>query len=110
MRSARTPDIVVDANQGWPTPKYAIQILERMREYGIRYAEQPVEGLRQMAAGGSRDDCADHGRRERVDATGRARDRRTAGRGHDLALHDQAWRTVEGEEGRAPSPRRRACR
>lgn len=43
------PDIVVDANQGWPTPKYAIQILERMREYGIRYAEQPVEGLRQMA-------------------------------------------------------------
>ncbi len=43
------PDIVVDANQGWPTPKYAIEIVERMREYRIRYAEQPVEGLRQMA-------------------------------------------------------------
>jgi muconate cycloisomerase len=42
-------DIVVDANQGWPTPKYAIGILERLREYGIRYAEQPVEGLRRMA-------------------------------------------------------------
>jgi len=43
------PDIVVDANQGWPNPKYAIAILERLREHEIRYAEQPVEGLRQMA-------------------------------------------------------------
>ncbi len=43
------PDIVVDANQGWPTPKHALEILERMREHRIRYAEQPVEGLRQMA-------------------------------------------------------------
>jgi muconate cycloisomerase len=43
------PDIVVDANQGWPTPKYAIGILEQLREYRIRYAEQPVEGLRRMA-------------------------------------------------------------
>jgi muconate cycloisomerase len=43
------PDIVVDANQGWPTPKYAIGILEQMRESRIRYAEQPVEGLRRMA-------------------------------------------------------------
>jgi muconate cycloisomerase len=42
-------DIVVDANQGWPTPKYAIEILRRMQEHGIRYAEQPVEGLAQMA-------------------------------------------------------------
>lgn len=42
-------DIVVDANQGWPTPKYAIGIIERMQEHRIRYAEQPVEGLRQMA-------------------------------------------------------------
>jgi muconate cycloisomerase len=42
-------DIVVDANQGWPTPKHAIAILNRMQEYGIRYAEQPVEGLAQMA-------------------------------------------------------------
>ena len=32
-RSAPDPDIVVDANQGWPTPKYAIGILARMEEY-----------------------------------------------------------------------------
>jgi muconate cycloisomerase len=42
-------DIVVDANQGWPTPKHAIAILRRMEEYRIRYAEQPVEGLARMA-------------------------------------------------------------
>jgi muconate cycloisomerase len=42
-------DIVVDANQGWPTPKYAIAILRQMEEVGIRYAEQPVEGLARMA-------------------------------------------------------------
>ena len=42
-------DIVVDANQGWPTPKYAVGILRRMAEQGIRYAEQPVEGLARMA-------------------------------------------------------------
>ena len=42
-------DIVVDANQGWPTPKYAVGILRQMQEEKIRYAEQPVEGLRRMA-------------------------------------------------------------
>jgi muconate cycloisomerase len=42
-------DIVVDANQGWPTPKYAIGVLRQMQEYRIRYAEQPVEGLARMA-------------------------------------------------------------
>ena len=42
-------DIVVDANQGWPTPKYAVSVLRNMEEQGIRYAEQPVEGLRRMA-------------------------------------------------------------
>lgn len=42
-------DIVVDANQGWPTPKYAIRILDRIEEFGIRYAEQPVEGVARMA-------------------------------------------------------------
>lgn len=42
-------DIVVDANQGWPTPKHAIAVLRRMEEYGIRYAEQPVEGIARMA-------------------------------------------------------------
>ena len=43
------PDIVVDANQGWPTPKHAIAILRRLEELGIRYAEQPVEGIDRMA-------------------------------------------------------------
>jgi muconate cycloisomerase len=42
-------DIVVDANQGWPTPKHAIGVLRKMQEYGIRYAEQPVEGIARMA-------------------------------------------------------------
>jgi muconate cycloisomerase len=42
-------DIVVDANQGWPTPKYAVGILRQMEQEGIRYAEQPVEGLHRMA-------------------------------------------------------------
>jgi muconate cycloisomerase len=42
-------DIVVDANQGWPTPKHAITILRRMEEHQIRYAEQPVEGITRMA-------------------------------------------------------------
>jgi muconate cycloisomerase len=42
-------DIVVDANQGWPTPKHAIAVLRRMEEHRIRYAEQPVEGIPRMA-------------------------------------------------------------
>jgi muconate cycloisomerase len=42
-------EIVVDANQGYPTPKLAIQTLRRIEEYQIRYAEQPVEGLQAMA-------------------------------------------------------------
>jgi muconate cycloisomerase len=42
-------EIVVDANQGYATPKLAIQTLRRIEEYRIRYAEQPVEGLEAMA-------------------------------------------------------------
>lgn len=42
-------DIVVDANQGYATPKLAIGTLRRIEEYRIRYAEQPVEGLHAMA-------------------------------------------------------------
>ena len=51
IRSAVGPDvdIVVDANQGWPTPKHAIGILRKMEVFGIRYAEQPVQGLSAMA-------------------------------------------------------------
>jgi muconate cycloisomerase len=41
--------ITVDANQAWPTPKHAIRILRRIEEYDIRFAEQPVEGLRRLA-------------------------------------------------------------
>lgn len=42
-------DIVVDANQGYATPKIAIDVLRRIADHGVRYAEQPVEGLRSMA-------------------------------------------------------------
>jgi muconate cycloisomerase len=42
-------DIVVDANQGWPTPKVAIRVIRAMEEYGVRYVEQPVDGLAGMA-------------------------------------------------------------
>jgi muconate cycloisomerase len=42
-------EIVVDANQGYPTAKVAIRTLRRLEEQGIRYVEQPVEGLRQLA-------------------------------------------------------------
>ena len=42
-------DIVVDANQGWPTPKAAIRVIRIMEEYGVRYVEQPVDGLTGMA-------------------------------------------------------------
>jgi muconate cycloisomerase len=42
-------DIVVDANQGWPTPKVAIRVIRAMEEYGVRYVEQPVDGLAAMA-------------------------------------------------------------
>ena len=42
-------DITVDANQGYPSPKIAIQTIERMCDYGISVAEQPVEGMDGMA-------------------------------------------------------------
>lgn len=39
----------VDANQGYPTPKVAVQTIKSMEEYNIRYMEQPVEGIDMMA-------------------------------------------------------------
>jgi muconate cycloisomerase len=42
-------EITVDANQGYPSPKMAIQAIRQMCEYGISMAEQPVEGLDAMA-------------------------------------------------------------
>ena len=34
--------IGVDANGGWPTPQIAIETIERLREFDIRFVEQPV--------------------------------------------------------------------
>jgi muconate cycloisomerase len=42
-------EIIVDANQGYSTPKLAIETLKQLSDFGVRYAEQPVEGLRAMA-------------------------------------------------------------
>ncbi|MET0500923.1 MAG: enolase C-terminal domain-like protein [Candidatus Binatia bacterium] len=51
MRDALGADIkiCVDANQGYPTPKIAVQITRAMAEYDLLYMEQPVEGIDQMA-------------------------------------------------------------
>jgi muconate cycloisomerase len=42
-------DLCVDANQGYATPHEAIRTIRRMEPFGIRYAEQPVEGIDRMA-------------------------------------------------------------
>ncbi|MEK7783175.1 MAG: enolase C-terminal domain-like protein [Candidatus Binatota bacterium] len=51
IRKAVGPDIhiAVDANQGYSTPKVAVDTIKAMEEYGIRYMEQPVEGIDAMA-------------------------------------------------------------
>jgi muconate cycloisomerase len=41
--------ICVDANQGYPTPKVAAQVIKAMAQYDLLYMEQPVEGIDQMA-------------------------------------------------------------
>ena len=41
--------ICVDANQGYPTPKIAVQVIKAMAEYDLLYMEQPVEGIDPMA-------------------------------------------------------------
>jgi muconate cycloisomerase len=41
--------ICVDANQGYPTAKVAIQVTNAMAEYDLLYMEQPVEGIDRMA-------------------------------------------------------------
>ncbi|MGE0875875.1 MAG: mandelate racemase/muconate lactonizing enzyme family protein [Burkholderiales bacterium] len=43
------PRIRVDANQGYRTWREAASAIRRMTEYGISYAEQPVDGIRAMA-------------------------------------------------------------
>jgi len=41
--------ICVDANQGYSSPKLAVQVIKAMAEYDLLYIEQPVEGMEQMA-------------------------------------------------------------
>jgi muconate cycloisomerase len=51
IRAAVGPDIkiCVDANQGYTSPKLAVQITKAMAEYDLLYMEQPVEGIDRMA-------------------------------------------------------------
>jgi muconate cycloisomerase len=42
-------ELCVDANQGYSSPGEAIQTIKAMECYGLKYAEQPVEGIRRMA-------------------------------------------------------------
>ncbi len=42
-------DLCVDANCGYRTPGEAIRIIRRMEPYGLRYVEQPVEGIARLA-------------------------------------------------------------
>jgi muconate cycloisomerase len=51
MRKALGPEIkiCVDANQGYATPKIAVQVTKAMAEYDLLYMEQPVEGIDRMA-------------------------------------------------------------
>jgi muconate cycloisomerase len=51
IRNALGPEIqiTVDANQGYATPKIAVQTIQAMEPYGIHFMEQPVEGIDEMA-------------------------------------------------------------
>jgi muconate cycloisomerase len=42
-------EIYVDANMGWPDPKTAVRVIERLDEHHISFVEQPVEGIDRMA-------------------------------------------------------------
>ena len=42
-------DLCVDANRGYETPRDAIRIIRAMEKFGLKYAEQPVEGIDRMA-------------------------------------------------------------
>lgn len=42
-------DLCVDANQGYSSPAEAIKVIRAMEPAGIKYVEQPVEGLGAMA-------------------------------------------------------------
>ena len=51
VREAGGPDIPISggAHQGYPAPQAAIRVIRAMAEYGLRYMEQPVEGIDAMA-------------------------------------------------------------
>jgi muconate cycloisomerase len=51
IRSAVGTDvrICVDANQGYSSPKLAVQVIKAMAQYDLLYMEQPVEGIDRMA-------------------------------------------------------------
>jgi muconate cycloisomerase len=51
VREAVGPDIdlCVDANQGYPSPREAVRTLRAMEPFGLKYAEQPVEGIDGLA-------------------------------------------------------------
>lgn len=51
IRKAVGPEIqlAIDANQGYSTSKIAVEAIKAIAEYGIRYMEQPVEGIDAMA-------------------------------------------------------------
>ena len=42
-------DLCVDANNGYKTPGEAIQIIRQMEPFRLKYVEQPVEGIAQLA-------------------------------------------------------------
>ena len=42
-------DLCVDANQGYATPRDAIRTIRAMEPFGLKYVEQPVEGIDRMA-------------------------------------------------------------
>jgi muconate cycloisomerase len=43
------PNICVDANQGYATPKAAVKVIRAMEEFDLLYMEQPVEGIDRLA-------------------------------------------------------------
>jgi muconate cycloisomerase len=42
-------ELCVDANQGYASPREAIRTVRQMERYGLKYVEQPVEGIERLA-------------------------------------------------------------
>ena len=84
--------IRVDANQGYRTWREAVRVITAMEKYDLVYAEQPVEGPARHGGGQRAHQRAGHGRRERLDRRGRARDRAPERRADAFGLLHQAGR------------------